>query len=61
MVSSGSPREISYLKAHEWVQEADDILWRRSKLGLHLSKDEQASLRAFMAPAAPKAKRSKSG
>jgi glycerol-3-phosphate dehydrogenase len=55
-----SEREISYLKAHEWVEEADDILWRRSKLGLHLSKDEQAALRAFMAPAAPKAKRSSS-
>jgi glycerol-3-phosphate dehydrogenase len=47
-----SEREINYLKAEEWVQEADDILWRRSKLGLHLSADEQAALRAYMKPAA---------
>ncbi|RZL02920.1 MAG: glycerol-3-phosphate dehydrogenase [Rubrivivax sp.] len=27
--------ELYYLKRHEWAQTADDILWRRSKLGLH--------------------------
>ena len=53
-----SEREINYLKAEEWVHEADDILWRRSKLGLHLSADEQGQLRNFMKPAA-KAKSSK--
>jgi glycerol-3-phosphate dehydrogenase len=47
-----SEREINYLKTEEWVQEADDILWRRSKLGLHLTADEQAALRAYMKPAA---------
>lgn len=31
--------ELSYLVRAEWAQTADDILWRRSKLGLHLSKD----------------------
>jgi len=29
-------REIEYLKAEEWARTAEDILWRRSKLGLHL-------------------------
>ena len=53
-----SEREIDYLKTEEWVQEADDILWRRSKLGLHLTADEQAALRSFMKPAA-KAKSTK--
>ena len=53
-----SEREIDYLKTEEWVQEADDILWRRSKLGLHLTADEQAALRAHMKPAA-KAKSTK--
>ena len=53
-----SEREIDYLKDEEWVREADDILWRRSKLGLHLSADEQAALRGFMRPVA-EAKRSK--
>ncbi len=50
-----SEREINYLKAEEWVQEADDILWRRSKLGLHLTAAEQADLRSYMKPqAAPR-------
>jgi glycerol-3-phosphate dehydrogenase len=43
-----SEREIEYLKAKEWVQTADDILWRRSKLGLHMSPGEQAALRSYM-------------
>jgi glycerol-3-phosphate dehydrogenase len=27
-------REVEYLARHEWAETADDILWRRSKLGL---------------------------
>ncbi len=26
--------ELDYLKKHEWAREADDVLWRRTKLGL---------------------------
>jgi len=29
-------REISWMRDHEWARNADDVLWRRSKLGLHL-------------------------
>jgi glycerol-3-phosphate dehydrogenase len=29
-------REIDYLRREEWAQTAEDVLWRRSKLGLHL-------------------------
>ncbi len=29
--------ELRYGVMHEWVREADDFLWRRSKLGLHIS------------------------
>ncbi len=29
-------REVDYLVAEEWAQTAEDILWRRSKLGLHV-------------------------
>jgi glycerol-3-phosphate dehydrogenase len=29
--------ELEYLVAREWATGADDVLWRRSKLGLHLS------------------------
>jgi glycerol-3-phosphate dehydrogenase len=32
--------EIDYLVANEWARSGDDILWRRTKLGLHLT-DEQ--------------------
>nr|WP_229416186.1 glycerol-3-phosphate dehydrogenase [Pseudoduganella armeniaca] len=28
--------EVAYLRQHEWARTAEDILWRRSKLGLHL-------------------------
>ena len=31
--------EIDYLVSQEWAQTADDILWRRSKLGLHVSAE----------------------
>ncbi|MBC7711501.1 MAG: glycerol-3-phosphate dehydrogenase [Rhizobacter sp.] len=27
--------ELNYLYTHEWARSADDVLWRRSKLGLH--------------------------
>ena len=44
-----SEREIAWLKAREWAETADDILWRRSKLGLHMTAQEQDALRGFMA------------
>jgi len=43
-------REISHLVEKEWACTADDILWRRSKLGLHLSTVEQEALRQYLAP-----------
>ncbi len=33
--------ELDYLAAREWVRSADDVLWRRSKLGLRLSAQAQ--------------------
>ena len=36
--------EVRYLMAQEWALTADDILWRRSKLGLRLSADQVAAL-----------------
>jgi glycerol-3-phosphate dehydrogenase len=32
--------ELNYLAAKEWAVSADDVLWRRSKLGLHLAPDQ---------------------
>ncbi len=40
--------EVRYLVAHEFARTAEDVLWRRTKLGLVLSEDEQAALAAFM-------------
>jgi glycerol-3-phosphate dehydrogenase len=40
--------EIAYLREKEWARSADDILWRRSKLGLHMSDAQQQALREFM-------------
>jgi glycerol-3-phosphate dehydrogenase len=42
-------REVRYLMEREWASEADDILWRRSKLGLKLSAAERANLARVMA------------
>ncbi len=36
--------ELRYLYQTEWARSADDILWRRSKLGLHLRSDEQQNV-----------------
>jgi glycerol-3-phosphate dehydrogenase len=41
-------REVDYLIDKEWAGNADDILWRRSKLGLHMSAEEQAIVSAWM-------------
>jgi glycerol-3-phosphate dehydrogenase len=40
--------EVRYLMAHEWAQTPDDVLWRRSKLGLRVSREEKAGLSSFM-------------
>ena len=40
--------EIRYLIDNEWAQTAEDVLWRRSKLGLHLTADEREALRVHM-------------
>ncbi len=43
-----SEREIDHLKSREWAETADDILWRRSKLGLHMKMDDQKALREYL-------------
>jgi glycerol-3-phosphate dehydrogenase len=40
--------ELRYLVTHEWAQDSEDVLWRRSKLGLRFSADERAALSRFM-------------
>ncbi|MBV8497101.1 MAG: glycerol-3-phosphate dehydrogenase [Gammaproteobacteria bacterium] len=41
--------EIDYLCREEFAHSADDILWRRSKLGLHLLKLDTAPLARWLA------------
>ncbi|WP_282296695.1 glycerol-3-phosphate dehydrogenase [Stenotrophomonas sp. PS02289] len=41
-------REVDHMVAHEWVCEADDLLWRRSHLGLALDAAQQAALAAYL-------------
>ena len=41
--------EIRYLMHKEWARSADDVLWRRSKLGLRFSSAQTAALEQFMA------------
>jgi glycerol-3-phosphate dehydrogenase len=41
--------EVDYLMDEEWAMRADDVLWRRSKLGLRVSREEAAALDAYMA------------
>jgi glycerol-3-phosphate dehydrogenase len=40
--------EVRYQIEHEWAVTAQDVLWRRTKKGLHLSADEAAALDRFM-------------
>jgi glycerol-3-phosphate dehydrogenase len=37
-------REVAWLRDREWARSADDVLWRRSKLGLRLSAQEHGRL-----------------
>jgi len=41
--------EVRYLCAHEWAQTADDILWRRSKLGLEVGPEGRGRLEDWLA------------
>lgn len=45
-------REVDYLVSHEWARTSDDVAWRRTKLGLHLTSEESRSLDAYMAQVA---------
>ena len=47
--------EVRYLVDQEWAVTAEDVLWRRSKLGLHLTRAEAAALEAWMRETVPSA------
>jgi glycerol-3-phosphate dehydrogenase len=41
--------ELHHLHAHEWARSADDVLWRRSKLGLHMNAAQRAAVAGWCA------------
>ena len=42
-------REIDYMIAHEWARTGDDVLYRRSKAGLHLSAAQRGAVHDYVA------------
>jgi glycerol-3-phosphate dehydrogenase len=44
-----SEAEVRYLMRQEWASEPADVLWRRSKRGLHMDGEGKAALARFMA------------
>ncbi len=46
--------EVDYLIAEEWAQTAEDILWRRTKLGLHAPASTGGELAAYLKDRATK-------
>ncbi|MEN8836888.1 MAG: glycerol-3-phosphate dehydrogenase, partial [Celeribacter marinus] len=47
-------REVAWLMAREFAYSADDVVWRRSKLGLRLSQEEVKALDDWMSNAKSK-------
>ncbi len=41
--------EVDYLVEHEWARRPEDILWRRTKLALRLTPDQQQRLAEYLA------------
>jgi glycerol-3-phosphate dehydrogenase len=44
-----SGAEVEYLFTHEWARSAEDILWRRTKLGLHMTALEKDKFTRYCA------------
>ena len=45
--------ELAQFRDQEWAQTSDDVLWRRTKLGLHLGNDARAAVAKWFGEAAP--------
>jgi len=41
--------EVVYLVEHEWARTAQDVLWRRTKVGLRVGTEDVARLEAYIA------------
>jgi glycerol-3-phosphate dehydrogenase len=51
--ASLSEAEVRYLVGEEWARTAQDVAWRRSKLGLHMTAAEVGALADWMRQAGP--------
>ncbi|KUJ80930.1 glycerol-3-phosphate dehydrogenase [Ruegeria marisrubri] len=47
--ASLTAREVSWLMAREYARTAEDVVWRRNKLGLRLSQEQVAAIDDWMA------------
>jgi glycerol-3-phosphate dehydrogenase len=45
-----SEAELRWLVDREWARTADDLLWRRTKLGLRMTQEEVEELAAYLTP-----------
>ena len=45
--------ELEYLQTHEWAHTAEDVLWRRSKVGIHMSQQQRDELTRLLDQPAP--------
>jgi len=41
-------REVEYLRAQEWAVTAEDVLWRRTKCGLHMAEAERVAVAKYL-------------
>ena len=46
-------REVVHLVENEWAMTADDVLWRRTKLGLRMSEAERSRLSDWISARGP--------
>jgi len=46
-------RELNWTRDREWARTAEDYLWRRTRMGLHVSCDQAAAIAAHFAPDSP--------
>ncbi|MDB5411781.1 MAG: glycerol-3-phosphate dehydrogenase [Rubritepida sp.] len=40
--------ELDWMKREEWARTAEDVLWRRTKLGLHMNAEQREAVAAAM-------------
>ncbi|MDH3639442.1 MAG: glycerol-3-phosphate dehydrogenase [Gammaproteobacteria bacterium] len=41
-------REVDYLIDREWIRTVNDVLWRRTKAGLHMTAEQRAGVESYL-------------